>query len=231
MLELVQQQGSGLKMADPSFKIELAVLQAIAGKQAEDRSIYKLNQLLPGKDKRCDIAWSIAEVEKVVNAEAQSLAPWHVQQSCKLLLATLRSIEAGTCPDVLPCSSSPMLRSLFLRVGYFCTTKGPKNEDLFGAEAMRHTVGLLKAKSDKNALKADDVKPLVTFAWLIDVKDEAVANTMRCSAQEQSGAAAKKAAASKMKAAKPTGSKAASSSSSQPARADLVCAEVNDMFA
>lgn len=123
--ELIDGPAEKLVLTDPTFRIEVALLDLLGGSAAEKKFLSDCMQHLPTAEVEVKPAIVAQRWHVISQSVTHKLAPVSLQAMFKSLQNIITSIVAGNPPDVSACSKHPQLSEFVMRMQFFVRVLQP----------------------------------------------------------------------------------------------------------
>jgi hypothetical protein len=164
LMKVVLSKTPGLMLMDSNFKVELAMLRALAGDEAEERFLRKiLEECMPSATRPLPPETSAQRLNELASSTSHKFAPRHLQGIVAHVQALVAAIMDSRPPQVQSAAKKPELQQVVASLQWFAQHKvGGKL--LQGDPAIKAMLDELLADK-KAAVTMEQITPVQVWAW------------------------------------------------------------------
>ncbi len=167
----MDKKNANLLLDDPSFKIEVALVNWVVDGSGESRLHVAMVECLPTHAKRFSPE-SVAQKLSALGASGLfKLSARGVQGHLKVAQKLIASLVADECPSLAEADKDPLMQKFIDRLGNFCTNKDSKGDVIVGVEAARLYLVQAEHATKTGCVTHEHITPLKKFKFLFEADD------------------------------------------------------------
>lgn len=169
-----------LLVLDPTFKVEVAMIEELVGGGSGTRMIDAILRCLPSDATHYEPEASAQRLHALVSSPGFCISARACQEKVKVAQTLVNTLVEGRCPD-FSATNGTALHAVRARFHFFLKVGGPSGSQaklVNGADAVAPMLVDVAAKVDGGTATMTDLLPLHQFAWLFDQKQKQTAEKL-----------------------------------------------------
>lgn len=169
--------GPDLLVIDPTFRIEMAIVDELVSDATGTRVMNAILACLPEAGKHLEPETSAQKLHAFATSPGFALVDRQAQERVKVVQIVINSLVEQRPPDLSEVLKSTYMQPFVLRLQFF--VKDPSGKVGNGIKALHELLAAGTAKSAAGTAVVGDIAPLRTYMWLLendaDRKEKAIA--------------------------------------------------------
>ena len=184
----LQKAAAGLLVDDPTFKIEMAIIEEMVDEGTGKRIVSAILECLPSLDNHFEAETAALKLHSLASGEAMKLADRSSQEKLKVVQTVVNALVEQRPPDLKEVSKADWMLDIVTRLQFFLRApveEGSANPPVNGSAAIEPLLAALTASLAAGTVTMSDIAPLNCFSWLLSKEQKQQADALVTSVSDR----------------------------------------------